>query len=58
MLAGYRTLLLNGLLAAGAAILHYVVGADLSALDPAITTILVAGANFALRFITKTPVGG
>lgn len=58
MLPGYKTLLLNGLLAAVAGFLHFVLGADLSAVDPAIATIAVAGANFALRFVTKTPVGG
>lgn len=58
MLVGYKTLLLNGLLAAGAAVLRYVVGADLSAVNPATAIILVAAANFGLRFLTKTPVGG
>ena len=54
---GYRTLVVNGALAAVAAILHYIVGVDLSSIDPAIATIIVAGANFALRFLTTTPVG-
>ena len=58
MLTGYKTLLLNGLLAAGAAVLHYIVGADLSAVDPAVSVLLIAAANFGLRFLTKTPVGG
>lgn len=58
MLTGYKTLLLNGLLAAGAAFLHFLVGADLSGVDPTVAVIAVAAANFGLRFLTKTPVGG
>lgn len=58
MLTGYKTLILNGALVAGAAILHYIIGADLSSVSPAVATMIVAGANFLLRFVTKTPVGG
>lgn len=58
MLAGYKTLILNGALAAGAAALHYIVGADLKDVDPAVAVLLVAAANFGLRFLTKTKVGG
>lgn len=54
---GYRTLLVNGSLVAAAAILHYIIGADLSVISPATATIVVAAANFALRFVTTTPVG-
>lgn len=57
MLAGYRTLIVNGALVIGAAILHYIVGADLSAVNPAVATIIVSGANIGLRFLTTTPVG-
>ena len=54
---GYRTLILNGLLALGAALAHYVLGADLSAVKPEVATVIVAVANIGLRLITTTPVG-
>ena len=56
-LKGYKTLVVNGLLVAGAAVLHYIVGADLSSVNPATAVMLVAAANFGLRFVTTTPVG-
>lgn len=55
---GWRTLLINGALVAGAAVLHYIVGADLKEISPAVATIVVAGANMGLRMITTTKVGG
>lgn len=58
MLKGYRTLILNTLLAALAGTLQYVVGVDLTQyVTPATATLIVAGANFGLRLITTGPVG-
>jgi len=55
---GYRTLLLNGGLAAAAGFLQFIVGVDLSEyVSPTWATIILAVANFLLRFITTTPVG-
>lgn len=54
---GYKTLLLNGGLVIAGAVLKYILGADLSGLDPAVGVVLVAAANFGLRFVTTTPVG-
>lgn len=56
MLKGFKTLLINGALAGVAGFLHYVVGADLSAVDPSIAIIVVAVANMGLRLVTTTPV--
>jgi hypothetical protein len=55
---GYRTLLINGLLAGGAAVLQFVVGFDFAANGfGAEAAIIVAVANIGLRFLTTTPVG-
>ena len=55
---GWKTLLINGLIAAGAALLTYALGVDWTQyVSPTVATIIVAGINFALRFVTDTPVG-
>ena len=54
---GYRTLLLNGVIG----LLTVIVGYNWSGSLPVelvwIGPLIVAAANFALRFITNTPVG-
>ena len=55
---GYKTLLVNGLIVAGVAVLQFVVGADLSAvMKPEVAVVVIAVANIGLRLLTSTPVG-
>lgn len=54
---GWRTILVNVGAAAGLAVAQYVVGADLSGINPTVATVVLAVANIALRLITTTPVG-
>ena len=58
MLKGYKTLLLNGGIAAAAGFLQFVVGVDLKEyLNPTLAVVVLAVANFLLRLVTTTPVG-
>lgn len=56
---GWRTLLINGGLAAAAAFLTFISGVDLASygITGTVATIALAVVNFLLRFITTTPVG-
>lgn len=60
MLKGYRTLFLNAGLAALAGFLHFAAGSETAAAlssHPNILLAVAAVSNFALRFVTNTPVG-
>ena len=59
MLTGWKTLLFNGGVIVGTALLQWAAGIDwLSLVGPEWSMVIVAGVNFALRFFTTTPVGG
>lgn len=56
MLKGKKTLIFNGLAAMGVALLHFVVGVDLTSYMSASTAaIVLTVANIGLRFLTSTP---
>lgn len=55
---GYKTLVLNGAVVVGGALLTWVAGVDWSQyVSPTAGMIILAAANFGLRFLTTTPVG-
>lgn len=55
---GYRTLALNGAMAAGAALLTWAAGVDWTQYVSPTAALVIAGAvNIGLRFMTDTPVG-
>lgn len=55
---GLRTLMINGGTAVLIALLTWVVGVDWTAyVSPSVGMIILAVANFGLRFITNTAVG-
>lgn len=57
-MTGYRTLILNGLLAVGTSALTYIGGVDWAQyVSPTTAVLIVTVSNFAMRFATTTPVG-
>ncbi len=55
---GYRTLIVNGAIVAGVALLHYAAGVDWTQfVAPDTAAYIVGGLNLVLRFVTTTPVG-
>lgn len=53
---GYRTILFNGVIAVGTALLTYVAGVKWTdVVDPTVGLLIVTGANFGLRFLSNTP---
>ena len=57
LMKGFKTIAFNGFVIVIAALLHYVAGIDWTQyVSPTVGTIILAGVNFALRFVTDTPV--
>ena len=55
---GWKTLLLNTLIAGGVGALHFLGGQDLAEyMKPEYAVLGTAVLNFGLRFLTSTPVG-
>lgn len=55
---GFRTLIINGAVVIGAAGLTWAIGVDWTQhVSPTVAMVIVAGANFGLRFLTTTGVG-
>lgn len=55
---GFKTLFINGGIAALVALLTYAIGVDWSEyVSPTVAMVILAAANFGLRFLTDTPVG-
>lgn len=55
---GLRTVLFNGAIVVGTALLTYVAGVDWAEyVSPTVALVIVSAANFGLRFITDTKVG-
>lgn len=58
MLKGYRTILLNALIAGSVPALQYLASVDwVSTLGPTWSMVAVAAINVVMRFVTTTPVG-
>ena len=58
MLKGYRTIILNALIAGSVPALNSLMSVDwVAALGPTWAMVAVAGLNVVMRFVTTTPVG-
>ena len=59
MMTGWKTILFNGLVIAATGALTALAGYNwVEAVGPSWAVVIVAGVNFALRFVTTTPVFG
>jgi len=55
---GYRTIIVNALIAAATGALQYGAGVNwIEAVGPTWSALIITGINVALRLITTTPVG-